>query len=234
MFWMKKAMTAAVLAVCVLGAGLLALGTSGRSANVAQANEPLGEGGQPAKKAPEDPDPLKRLEKRLADLEKQKELLDATLEDIRNEKRKLEAEKKEKDDATEAAALGKDIEVSVGANDWPRPYLVREVVNGRVVEMTCSSLDLLTTYLARAKADPKGPKNMRVTAYKDHSMDELRKVFAACAAAGYAKAQFSQTERPAQRLSRVALDFYIGTLDRSGAPKPGEIDLKQYAEPKKP
>lgn len=237
MIWMKKVMTAAVAAVLVVGAGAFALGVSGRSESAARATEPLTPGAPPA--APEEADPLKRVEKRLADLEKQKQLLDATLADLQAEKKKLEDAKREKEAEADALDLGRDIAVSVGESDWPRPYLVREVVNGRVAEMTCSNLDLLTTYLARVHNDPKGPKKLRISAYKEHPMDDLGKVFAACATAGYAKAAFSHNERPVHRyqmavdhLHQAALEYRI-KLDGS-APKPGEIDLRKYAEPKKP
>ena len=76
MFWMKKVMTAAVMAVLVLGAGVLALGTTSRSGSTARATEPVAANAPPA--PAEEPDALKRLEKRLSDLEKQKQLLDAT------------------------------------------------------------------------------------------------------------------------------------------------------------
>jgi RNA polymerase sigma factor (sigma-70 family) len=237
MFWMKKAMTAAVVMVLALGAGVLALGTAGRSANVAQATEPP-TGAPPAKAVPEETDPLKRVEKRIADLEKQKELLDATLADIKAEKKKLEDAKKEKDAAAAAAELGKDIAVAA-ATSGSRPYTVREVVNGRVAEVTCSNLDVLTTYLTRAHNHPKGPKNLRISANKDHSTDDLRKVFAACAAAGYAKATFSHTTEPTYITRTVPRTVFVTERVHIAYPpplalKPGEIDLKKYTEPKKP
>ncbi len=235
MIWMKKVMTAAVAAVLVVGAGAFALGTAGRSENVARATEPLRPGAPPA--APQEADPLKRVEKQLADLEKQKLLLDMTLEGLKTEKKKLEDAKREKEAEADALDLGRDIAVSVGESDWPRPYLVREVVNGRVAEMTCSNLDLLTTYLARVHNDPKGPKKLRISANQGQSMDELGKVFAACAAAGYATAAFSHNERPVLLIQAGVVRYHQVEfkikLDGS-ALKPGEIDLRQWAAPKKP
>ncbi|WP_171473260.1 RNA polymerase sigma factor [Frigoriglobus tundricola] len=237
MFWMKKAMTAAVAAVLVVGAGVLALGTAGRSENTARATEPPAAVALPAA---EEPDTLKRLELQLADLEKQKRLLDATLDGLKVEKQKLEAAQKAREAVAEAAELGKRIAVAVGPNNSPSPYLVREVVNGRVGEMTCSSLDLLTTYLTRAHRDPKGPKELRISAYKDCPTDQLRSVFAACAAAGYGKAAFSHTAKPffahlsyEPRFTVLREEVVIDPTPAEALPKPGEIDLTKYA-PKKP
>ena len=68
MFWMQKVMTAAVLAVLVLGAGVLTLGTASRSESTACATEPIAVSTSPAPQ--EEPVALKRLETRLAFLEK--------------------------------------------------------------------------------------------------------------------------------------------------------------------
>lgn len=234
MFWMKKVMTAAVLAVLVIGAGAFALGTLNRSDN-ATAAEPT-PGAVKAPPARQDDD-LKRIEKQLADLQKQKEAIDAKLADLSGEKAKLENEKKEREEKLAAEELGKDVEVAVGQSDWPRPYLIREVLNGKVVEMTCSSLDLVTTYLMRARNDPKGPRGLRISADKNQSMDELRKVFAACAAAGYAKATFSTVDRPAAHYKTVVRayeHFYLhSTIKGETLPEPGTIDLKKLTEPQK-
>ncbi|MCI0701914.1 MAG: sigma-70 family RNA polymerase sigma factor [Planctomycetia bacterium] len=233
MFWMKKVMTAAVVMLLVVGAGVLALGVGGRSEHTAHATEPLTPSAPPA--TPEDPDPLKRLEKRLAALEKQKQLLDATLEDLKAEKKKLDDAKKEKDAEAAAAELGKDIAVVVGSGQSPT-YTVREVVNGRVAEVSCSNLGILKTYLTRAFNDPKGPKQLRISAYKDHPTDHLRKVFAACAAAGYTKASFSHNDYRVVVLegSIDSSSLQVELYEIKPQIKPGEIDLKKFAEPKKP
>jgi RNA polymerase sigma factor (sigma-70 family) len=236
MFWMKKVMTAAVIAVLVVGAGVLALGTTGWAGSSAGATEP---GAANAPLAPaEEPDPLKRLEKRLADLEKQKQLLDATLEDLKAEKQKLESSRKEREAAAAAAELGKDIAVDVAAVGHAPAFTVREVVNGRVAEVSCSNLDVLTVYLTRALNDPKGPKKLRISAHMGHPADQLRRVFAACASAGYTKAAFSQTADPHSRYTykEVATKYYVEAVTRpsSETPKSGEIDLTKYASPKKP
>jgi hypothetical protein len=183
---------------------------------------------------------VKRLEKQIADLRKQKELLGAMEMDLFAEKAKLEDAKKAKAAAAAVEELGKDVAVSVGEGKSPT-YTVREVVNGKVAEIRCSDLDMLTTYLTRAFSDPKGPKKIRVSAYKDHPSDQLRQVFAACATAGFTKASFSHTPiTPTTTyvtrtvMERVPVTVYRGVVDTvETPPKPGEIDLTKYA-PKKP
>jgi RNA polymerase sigma factor (sigma-70 family) len=238
MFWMKKVMTAAVLAVLVVGAGALALGTVGRSDSAARADEPTAAKAPPA--APEEADPLKRVEKRLADLEKQKVLLDATLADLKSEKQRLEVERKEKEAVAKATALGKDIDVIVGHPG--QSFTVREVINGRVGQVECADLNVLTKYLSRAFKDPDGPKALRVAAFENHPADHLKDVFAACAAAGYTRATFRHNQyvttvvdltQDGTHLLRVENLFIESLFNSAPKPKPGEIDLTKYA-PKKP
>ncbi|MBN9118724.1 MAG: sigma-70 family RNA polymerase sigma factor [Planctomycetes bacterium] len=235
MFWMKKATTAAVLSALVLGAGVFALGTLTRSENVARADEPAGKSAPPAKV--EAPDPLKRLEKRLADLEKQKELLDATLEDLKAEKQKLEDAKREKAAATAAAELGKDVAVTIAAPGHAPAYTVREVVNGHVAEVTCSNLDALTTYLTRARNDPKGPQGLRLSVAPDHPADDFRIVVGACVSAGYRKAVVGYIERTTVTYRTRLVTYYEPSVKVTKAemlPSAGEIDLTKYVGPKKP
>jgi len=215
----------------VLVAGGLFAGFATRSDGVAKAEDPLAAEPQASPGDPDDAE--KRLEKRMADLQKQKELLDAMLADLAGEKAKLENEKKAKADAAAAEQLGKDIAVEIGAGD--SAYTVREVVNGKVAVVTCFDLDILRTYLTRAFNDPKGPKQLRVAAHKDHPADDLQKVFAACALAGYTKAAFSHTER---RYSVRVVPYTtvyktrMAVVEVEPTVKPGEIDLTKYA-PKK-
>jgi RNA polymerase sigma factor (sigma-70 family) len=234
MFWMKKALAGVVAAVLVSG-GLLA-GFATQSDGVARATEPL-----PAEPQAQSEDPesaVKRIEKRIEELRKQKELLGAMEQELFAEKQKLEVAKKAKAVAAAAAELGKDIAVSVGdGNPSGYTYTVREVVDGKVAEVHTLDIDILRTYLTRAFNDPKGPKSLRVAAFKNYPNDKLRQVFAACAAAGYAKASFSHTERPAIRYTTVAREYLtlIGDVEvyrHETLPKPGEIDLSKYA-PKK-
>ena len=224
MFWMKKMAAGLVLAVLVTG-GLVA-GFTIRPGNAAQATVPMA--AEP--EAPlDDPDAVaKQLDRRLADLMKQKELLDATLVDLQAEKAKLNEAAKAKVRAAEAAELGKDIAVEVGSGD--SAYAIREVVNGKVAVATCSNLDLLRTYLTRAFNDPKGPKQLRVSAAKDHSYDDLKGVLAACAEAGYTKASFSHSDRRySVRLVAysVAYKTYMKALrphpPQSGRDRPEEV-----------
>ncbi|AWM42031.1 ECF RNA polymerase sigma factor SigE [Gemmata obscuriglobus] len=226
MFWMKKVMTAAAVLVLVAGAGVLTFGTAGRTANAARATEPLAALSVPP--APAESDPIKKIEKQLADLQKQKELIDQMHADLSSEKTKLENAKRDKD----AAKLGQDIAVEIGDQCGTHPFVVRETVNGQVAEMLCSSLDALTKYLTRAHADPKGPKAVRISAYKLHPAEELREVFGACAAAGYTRAAFTPLDQvPTQ--TRIWLNLFNSRpLSREPERSAGEIDLRQYAAPK--
>jgi RNA polymerase sigma factor (sigma-70 family) len=88
MFWMKKVLTAALMAILVLGAGALTVGTAGLPESTAHAVEPA-----PVRA----PDALRRLERRQAGLEKQKELLGAALADVKDEKQKPEDAQREKE-----------------------------------------------------------------------------------------------------------------------------------------
>jgi hypothetical protein len=224
--------------VLVLGAGALALGTMVGSDPTASATEPAATGGAPpVPPVPaEEADALKKLDKRLADLEKQKELLDATLADIRAERQKIEDARRDREAAAE---LGRTVVVAVGDPDQ-LTFTIREAVSGRIIEVQCSTPDALQTYLTRALADPKGPKGLRITARKGHPDDQLRTVFEACAAAGFGKAVLSQTEWVRDdviKAARFADRVLIASAERlrpvEPSTKSSEIDLSKYA-PKKP
>jgi hypothetical protein len=183
----KKLAAGLVLAVLVVG-GLLA-GLATRSGDAVLATEPLA--GDPQAQAEDPAAAAKRLEKQLADLQKQRELLDAMMADLQAEKKRLDEAKKAKAAAVE---LGDDIAVMVAKGSKSPQFTIREVVNGKVGEMRCSDLDVLTKYLTRAFNDPKGPKKLRVRADLNIPQSQLKDVFAACAAAGYKKASFSQPQ----------------------------------------
>ena len=224
MFWMKKVMTAAVAAALVAGAGLLAFGTAGRPENTARATEP------PA--AVEDPDAMKRVEKQLADLEKQKQLLDATLEDLRAEKRKLDEARKAKDATAE---LGSDLDIVVARGGNGPSYTVREVTNGKIGEVRCSDTDVLAKYLMRTFNDPKGPKKLRLHADVGFREDQLKKVFEVCAAAGFKSVLFSAKVSVVTSAPIATQPFYtIHYPTYTARTETREIDLTKYAEPKKP
>jgi RNA polymerase sigma factor (sigma-70 family) len=237
MFWVKK-LTAGCTAAALVAGGLFA-GLAVRSGGAAQATAPLAA----APQAPaEDPDAAaKRLDKRLADLQKQKEVLDALLADLAAERAKLDGAKREK---AAAAELGNAVSVHVAAGEGPAEYAVREVVGGKVAEVRCSDPDILATYLARALRDPKGPKALRVSADRGVSLDQVNRVFAAGAAAGYKTASFARTDPRLTTLavledamSRAAsVEYLLATrlpLAKEERPAPGEIDLSKFA-PKKP
>ncbi|MDY3562981.1 sigma-70 family RNA polymerase sigma factor [Gemmata sp. JC673] len=235
MFWMKKMMTAAAVLVLLAGAGVFTFGTAGRTSNAARATEPLAAPAPPPASA-EDQKDARRIDRLIANLEKQRMLLGVTLENLKAEKMKLE-------EANAALELGKDIEVFVSDKESSHPLVVREVVNGRAAEVTCRDLDSLTAYLRRAHADPQGPKGLRIIAYKDHAAEELREVFTACAVSGFAKASFGQVGRPSFMMSTKSVvemaNKSYGVSETRLAPrakleqKPDEIDLRQYAAPKK-
>jgi len=243
MFWMKK-MAVLVVLTALVGGGVLA-GVGLQSKGVAQATVP-----RPAdpQTSPDDPDAaLKRLNKQIEDLRKQRELLGAKEMDLFAEKARLEETAKAKAAAEAVAGLGKDIAVVV-ENGKPSEYRIYEAVNGKIAELSCSDLDMLTTYLRRTFSDPKGPKKLRIGADKEQSYEHLREVFAACASAGYKTTSFSH-DRPVGYFHRYAktydaqmLGYYQAltmgleeakTKDARLSLSPGNIDLQQYA-PKKP
>jgi hypothetical protein len=227
-----------VVAVLVLGTGVLALSTANRSGNVAHATE------QPTTAPPpapvEESDPVKRIEKRLAELEKQKKLLDAKLEDLMVEKQKLEDAQKEKDAV--AAELGSDLAVVVTEN-WNGPsYTVREVIRGKIGSILCSDTDVLAKYLSRAFNDPKGPKKLRVHVARNFPQDQLKKVFEACALAGFQKVSLVErvavSTSPQYGLTQLTFDqtraaMFPTTSTIHEVDRKREIDLTKYA-PKKP
>jgi RNA polymerase sigma factor (sigma-70 family) len=234
MFWMKK-LAAGFLLVTLIAGGLFA-GLVGRSEGLAQQ---LGPTPLAVPDSPEDPDArLRRLEKQIDDLRKQREVLGEKEKDLFAEKAKLEEAKKAKAVALAAAELGDDIAVVVAeSGHWPA-YTIREVVNGKVAEMSCSDLDMLATYLKRAFNDPKGPKNIHVFADKGHPHGHLKQVFAACATAGYTKATYSFTE---PRMLHLATAIKLGLqqggvrdIEEQEPPTQGETDLTKYGKPKKP
>jgi RNA polymerase sigma factor (sigma-70 family) len=240
MFWMKK--LTAGLALSVVVAGGLFAGLAGGIGAAARATDPepnVPLVGDP-QALPEEPDAaLKRLNKQIEDLRKQKELLGAMEMDLFAEKDRIEAAKNAKAAAAAAAELGDAIAIEITGGE--PAFVIREVVNGKVARVACTDLDILTTYLRRALNDPKGPKKLRVSAHKDQPYDQLKQVFAACAAAGYAKATFSH-EEPRYTLRHMRVEpLYVPErvvinelyVEPEPAPKPGEIDLKQYV-PKKP
>jgi RNA polymerase sigma factor (sigma-70 family) len=229
MFWMKK-LQAGLAAIVLVAGGLLA-GFAARFDGVARATEPAQTAplvGEPPA-TPEDPGAaMKRIEMRIEELRRQRELLGAMEMDLFAAKEKLEAAKQAKADAAAAAELGRDLAIEVG--EVKSPFTVREVVNGKVAVVTCSNLDVLRTYLTRAFNDPQGPKLLRVAAHKDHPTDDLQSVFAACAAAGFAKASFSHYERRV-RVEPYTTVFRTKLLLADAVPsmRPGVIDLTKYA-----
>lgn len=205
MFWLKKATAAASFAL-LLGAGVLALGLTGRPEHAARATEP------PAKAAP-----------------------DADKFELRDRMLKFNAEQREAQRQREAAeelggALG--IVVTEGGRGlgWGKPpYTVREVVNGKVGEVQCYELDILEHYLRRVAADPNGPKSIRFYVDRNWSHDQVHKLFAACASAGFKKGRFILPEAPL--LLTPGKDGQPDQVERGE--KETDIDLAKYARPKK-
>ena len=194
-----------------------------------RAEEPLA--GEP-QTPPESPDEAaKRIERRLAELEKQKIELDRALVELQEEKARIDLRKR-----NAAAELGKDIAVEVG--DGKSAFVIREVVNAKVAEVQCSDVDILTTYLTRAFNDPKGPKSLRVSAHKDHPYDHLSQVFAACAAAGYGEGELqshgSNLQRAGGAVHGTSSPHHCVGLEVESSLKAGNIDLTKYSKPGKP
>ena len=125
------------------------------------------------------------------------------------------------------------------AVEGDKAYTVREVVNGKVASVSCTDLDMLATYLRRAFNDPKGPKSLRLRVQgstlrpPEAGVRGLRR--------GRVREGVVQPRRAAVHSPRgeagtpprtrgvILNEVY---LEPEAAPKPGEIDLKQYV-PKK-
>jgi hypothetical protein len=229
MFRMKKVMTAVGAAILVLGAGVLALGTGVWSEGAARATAPAADD-PPAE--PEGAEDFKRLDRKLADLEKQRKEIDRAVAEVAVERARLEEALREK---KAAAALGTDLVLVVrpaGDKKSAYTYTLREVVAGKLGEMSCSELAVVAVYLARAHQDPKGPKGLRLEIYGAGDAAHRVRVFAACASAGYKKVALTelvaiQISTPPKRVITPGM-MNVHQIERS------EIDLAPYAEPKKP
>jgi len=235
MFLMKKLVTAAVMVGLVVVGGVLAAGLGGRTDMAARAADP-----PPTSRAtgPNDQnDPTKRLEVRLADLQKQKEELDRAVAAVAAEKAALERAKAEK---AAVAALGSDLAVVFTVVKGKPTYTVREVIGGKVGEMNCSDLEMLATYLTRIFNDPKGPRTLRLEADEHFSDERVRPVCAACAAAGYTRAVFigppvPRTDRLIYRTPLVteikARDVVYKVVTLGEEYQKTEIEFRKFAPP---
>ena len=229
MFWMKKVLTG-VTAVVLVAGGLLA-GFATRSDGVARADEPLA--GEPQAKLGDRTTPPSGSTSGWPICRSRRER-STQCWPARQRKGEAGEQRRRSRPPPPPRPNWQDIAIVVG--EGKSAFTVREVVNGKVAEVTCSDLDILTTYLTRAFNDPRGPKNLRVSAYKDHPYDHLRQVLAACATAGYAKALFSVTElRYSVRTVPYTTVYRTVVTHREVEPtlKPGEIDLTKYT-PMKP
>jgi DNA-directed RNA polymerase specialized sigma24 family protein len=228
MFWMKKLTAAAVVA-----GGLFAAGVAMRSDGATAADPP------PAATVSD-------LERKLDELRKQKEVLDKAFAAMEAEKAKIDAEKADKEAAKE---LGANLAVEAAADG--SSYTVKEVVNGKVRQVTCWDAEMLTAYLARTYRDPASPRALRVYSPLEATNDVTVQALLAGKSAGYATAtlyprqaagfvEYSLLARNPTTLRYVASSLVVdgsGTLTLSDSTpdskaKPTVIDLRKY-EPKK-
>jgi RNA polymerase sigma factor (sigma-70 family) len=230
MFWAKKLVTAAVMVAAV--GGLLTGLTLWPDGATRAADPP------PERRAEPAADPAaaaRKIERKLADLGRQKAELDRAIADAQAEQAKLDAEQKEK---AAAADLGPALAIAVTEGGkgwgWGKPsYTIREVVNGRVGELYCYDLGVLATYLTRTANDSKGPRTLRIYADQDFSHDQIHRVLGVCAAAGFKKALFILPKAP---MIVSGVDFWTpGGARKEGkvewGQNPKELDLTRYAPP---
>ena len=193
MFWLKKATTG--LALTVLVATGLSIGLAVRSYGAADATDPVPLTPVDDPKAPpKDPEEAKRaLDRKLDDLKKKAAEIEKAISKAKAEKAKLEEAQKEK---ARAAKLEGYLEIVCHEPGNQARYTLREVIGGKVREMSCNDLEILTTYATRAYNDPKGPKKVNVSetggnllyTMINRPLSQSDAVLAACAKAGYTKA----------------------------------------------
>jgi hypothetical protein len=213
-------------------AGGLFAGFATRSEGIARAEEPplVVESKPPTEDANV---AKKRVMAKLDQLARQKVELDQLTADLNSQLAKFDAALLEN---KAAAELGNDLAIVITEGGrglgWSRPpYTVREVINGKVGEMQCYEQDILRTYLTRAFNDPKGPRKIRIYADQNFSHDQIYKLFAVCAQAGYQKARFILPEAP---WIASGVDWKTGKAEKvERGEKEKEIELTKYA-PKKP
>ena len=229
MFWMKKLATGSVLAGLLVG-GVLA-GFTVRSDGAARATDSPATDPQPPVEDPQAK--AKRIAFELAKLKAQQDAIAKAIADIKAEQDKVDAVMKQRAAVDE---LGTDLAIVVTEGGNGPSYIIREVVNQKVGEVYCSDPDVLARYLTRTFNDPKGPKNLRIAADKDAASESVRKVFEACAAAGYKKVSFTviPPEFRFVETARFTTTGGIGYFERTVIPaKPTDIDLTKYAPAKK-
>ena len=146
----------------------------------------------------------KQVVAKLDQLARQKAELDQLTADLNAQLAKFDAAFLDK---MAAADLGNDLAIVVTEGGrglgWSKPpYTVGEVVKGKVGEMQCYEMDILGMYLTRAFNDSKGPKKIRIYAEQNWSHDQIYKLFAVCAQAGYQKARFILPEDAVDCLRR--------------------------------
>jgi RNA polymerase sigma factor (sigma-70 family) len=248
MFWVKKLVAASALAA-LLGGGLMIGYASDPAASGAPVSAQLA--AQPDDPAAE----AKRIAEKIARLKKEQVEAEAALQRLNDEDAKrairARAERLEVARKTLVAKLPADVvidvthEVGKGPNWGVPPYRVREAIGGKVEEVHCFTVPMLEVYLTRAFAAPNGPKTVALTADKATTQEQLAKVFAACAKAGFKKATVTLAEIPPAAAEKRAL--WLGewvnakpqqwrvmpdNADPKPSPpaplKPGEVDLKDY------
>jgi RNA polymerase sigma factor (sigma-70 family) len=221
MFWVKKAVAAAVVA---LACGGLVVG-------IASAQKD----GPPGARLPTDPpsDPvaearrlaaqLEQLKKQQADLERGLKLVEeaAAKEALRERDKRAELDRRIR------ALLPADVLVAITTGQGGPQFTIREKFGGKIGELLCSDVDVLETYLTRAFAHAKGPKTIAIAAGRDTPPQTLHAVFAACASAGFKKATYMVFDTPALRAKLGRLTFVEEAMVDNDNP-PIEVDTSKY------
>jgi len=188
MFWIKKLTAGLAFAAIVAGGLIVCLAV--HPGNFASATDPpptTSLAGTP-QALPDDPEAVKKIvEERLKELTKKATEIDQAIAVAKAEKAKLEEAQKAK---AQAAELDGSLEIVCTIKDT---FTLREVIGGRIVEMSCRDLDMLSTYLMRVFNDPKGPKKLCVHA-EYVKEDRSNAILAAAAKAGFTKASLYHTQ----------------------------------------
>ena len=131
------------------------------------------------------------------------------------EKAKLEEAQKAK---AQAAELNGSLDIVCTSKDT---YTLREVIGGKIVEMSCRDLDMLSTYLMRVFNDPKGPKKLLVHA-EYVSEDRSNAILAAAAKAGCCKRRQRRLDHRVVKSRTETGDQRTGSALRASG-QPGRI-----------
>jgi RNA polymerase sigma factor (sigma-70 family) len=182
MFWVKK-LTAAGAAVVIAGGVFAGLAAQTGGTAPPQPKVPLG--GPPPGPNEDPPAGEKRLAKELADLKKLRQEVDAKVAEL--------AARKAKFDEVRKATGGADLKLYVNGDvqaEWAHRFLIEERTAGGPIHYGTTLAPGLPTLLARAKADPKGPKTVAVEAEASCPAEHVRAALAALRDAGFTTVKY--------------------------------------------